>query len=39
MIAVPEATAVTKPVEETVAILVAEDVHGPVVAAVPLPVN
>jgi hypothetical protein len=39
IVAVPAATAVTNPVEETVAILVAEEVHGPVVAAVPLPVN
>ena len=39
MVVVPEATAVTKPVFDTVAILVAEEVHGLVVAAVPLPVN
>ena len=36
---VPEATAVTNPVFDIVAILVADEVHGLVVAAVPLPVN
>jgi pantothenate synthetase len=39
MIVVPAAIAVTKPVVETVAIVVDEDVQGLVVAAVPLPIN
>ena len=39
MVVVPAAIAVTKPVVETVAIVVDADVQGLVVAAVPLPVN
>ena len=39
IVEVPAAIAVTNPVFETVAIDVADDVQGFVVAAVPLPVN
>lgn len=39
MVVVPVLTAVTKPVEETVATAVLLDIQGFVVAAVPLPVS
>ena len=39
MVVVPAVTAVTNPTVDTVAILVADEVHGLVVAAVPLPVS
>ena len=39
IVVVPAATPVTKPDDETVAVLVLEEVHGVVVAGVPEPVN
>ena len=39
IVTVPAVTAVTKPVEETVAMPVFEEVHGVVAAGVPEPVN